>query len=93
MSRFSYPKAPGDQPWSIIDVPGPASYTAIAPGTPPTGGQTITPQDCGLQSIDWVQSMGSDNGQYDIVCLANPFVQGNAFAGVRLQWIVSATGA
>jgi hypothetical protein len=93
MSRFSYPKVPGDGLWSIVDVTGLASYAVIVIGTPPTGGQLVTPADCGLQSIDWIQSMGSDNGQYDVTCYPAPFTLGNPFAGVRLQWLTAATGA
>src|SRR5262249_37362825 len=93
MSRFSYPKVPGDTLESMVDVTGPASYTQLVVGTPPTGGQAVTATECGLQSIDWVQSMGSDNGQYDIVCVPVAFTLGNPLASVRLQWIISATGA
>jgi hypothetical protein len=93
MSRFGYPKIPGDSLWSVVDVTGPTSYTVITTGSPPTGGQLLAPADCGLQSIDWVQSLGSDDGQYDIVCVPGPFSAGNPLAGVRLQWIISATGA
>lgn len=35
MSRFSYPKVPGDAPWSIIDAIGPTSYTAVLPVVEP----------------------------------------------------------
>lgn len=93
MSRYSYPKSPGDERWAVTDMTGPASYTAIVTGTPPTGGQIIRAADFGLQSLDWVQSMGSDNGQYDIVCIPNGFTLGNPLASFLLQWIVSATGA
>jgi hypothetical protein len=92
MSRFGYPKVPGDSLWSVVDVTGPASYTVITPGTPPTGGQLLTAADCGLQSMDWVQSMGSDNGTYDVACIAAPFSAGNPLPGVRLQWVTSAAG-
>jgi hypothetical protein len=93
MSRFSYPKVPGDGPWSVVDVTGPASYAAMVPGTPPTGGQLVTAADCGLTSIHWIQSMGSNNGQYDIVCYPAAFSAGNPMASVRLQWVTAATGA
>jgi hypothetical protein len=78
---------------SILDVPGPASYTAVVTGSPPTGGQLITAADCGLQSLDWVQSQGSDDGQYDIMVVPAPFSLGNPMPAVRLMWVVAATGA
>jgi hypothetical protein len=62
-------------------------------GTPPTGGQLVTATDFGLQSLDFVQCMGSDNGQYDIACFPVPFSPGNPMTQVRVQWILSATGA
>src|SRR5215472_6456806 len=93
MSRFSYPKVPGDGLWSIVDVTGPTSYAVIVVGTPPGGGQLVTAADCGLISIDWIQSMGSDDGQYDIVCIPAPFTLGNPLVAVRLMWLISATGA
>lgn len=97
------PVPPGDRPWTIIDVDGPASYAAISTGTPPTGGQVIKASDIGLQAIDWAQAMGSDNGQYDGICyvvggLGNPRVGGtpnysNPGTQINLQWITAATGA
>lgn len=93
MSRFSYPKVPGDSLWSITDITGPASYTQVTTGTPPTGGQLVTAADFGLQSIDWVGVMASDNGQYSVAAIPAPFNLGNPLASVALQWSVAATGA
>lgn len=73
LTRYGYPKVPGDQPESIIDVSGPTSYTPLVAGspgppiTPPTGGQRITAEDFGLQSLDFVVGMGSTDGQYLVV--------------------------
>jgi|SRR5215471_13002155 len=73
LTRFSYPKVPGDQPESILDVTGPASYTPVTPGTPgppitpATGGQRITAADFGLQSLEFVVSLGSTDGQYSVI--------------------------
>src|SRR5215471_21711463 len=73
LTRFSYPKVPGDQPESILDVTGPASYTPVTPGTPgppitpPTGGQRITAADFGLQSLDFVIAIGSTDGSYSVI--------------------------
>jgi hypothetical protein len=73
LTRYGYPKVPGDQPESIIDVSGPASYTPLVEGspgppiTPITGGQRITAADFGLQSLDFVVGMGSTFGSYFVV--------------------------
>lgn len=93
MSRFGYPKVPGDAPWSVVDVEGPASYAQIVTGAIATGGQLLTAGDFGLQSFDWVGAMGSDNGQYSVVAFPAPFNAGAPMASVRLQWNIAATGA
>lgn len=73
LTRYGYPKVPGDQPESITDVSGPASYTPLVPGSPgppivpPTGGQRITAQDFGLQSLDYVTGMPSQDGKYFVL--------------------------
>ena len=92
MSRFSYPKVPGDGFESVVDVTGPVNYTQIA-GTPPTGGQVITAADFGLQSMDWVGAMGSDNGQYAAIVFPVPFTQGSSLNSVLLMWTLAASGA
>jgi hypothetical protein len=93
MSRFSYPKVPGDGFQSVTDMTGPASYAVIVSGTPPSGGQTMRASDFGLASLDWVKSMGSDNGQYVVICIPLGFSAGNPFTSFLLQWVTSATGA
>ena len=93
MSRFSYPKVPGDTPWSIADISGPVLYAPIAPGVPPSGGQVVTAADFGLESLDWVGSMGSNNGQYNAVVIPSAFNSGAPLASVRLIWTLAATGA
>ena len=109
LTRYGYPKVPGDQPESIIDVTGPASYTPLVPGTPgppvtpPTGGQRITAQDFGLQSLDFVVGMGSTGGGYFAVVvpeLIQPLpspplptqLPDGTFAAVLLAWMQVAGG-
>lgn len=97
------PSPPGDQPWTVIDIDGPASYTTITAATPPTGGQVIKATDIGMTTIDWAQCVGSDNGAYDGVCyivggLGNPRSGGSPNysqpgSQINLQWITAATGA
>jgi hypothetical protein len=106
LTRFSYPKVPGDQPWSIIDVTGPASYTEVTPGSPgppvvaPTGGQEIWAQDFGLQAFDFVVAMGSNDGQYagvivpvgGTVTAPGEFTPGGDFESLLLMWMDLSTG-
>lgn len=97
------PSPPGDEPWTIIDIDGPTSYTVITTATPPTGGQTILASDIGMTQIDAAEVMGSDNGAYTgqvyiIGGLGDPrsgatpnFSQPGT--KMLLQWITAATGA
>lgn len=89
MSRFSYPKVPGDTPWSIIDVTGPASYVKVTAGagtTPPSGGQRITAADFGLQSLDWIGAMSSGNANFSVLVTPLGFFKGDIFTSILLRW-------
>ena len=86
MSRFSYPKVPGDSLWSIVDVTGPASYVPPSVGVSPTGGQPITAADFGLQSIDWIGTMGSPGAQYNVIVIPTSTI-GAPFNAARLMWL------
>lgn len=86
LTRFSYPKVPGDQPWSIIDVRGPANYALLLTGTPPTGGQLVTAAAFGLQSIDFAMAMDSQNGAWNVHLVPDGFAVGGSFTGVRIAW-------
>ena len=98
LTNEQFPCPPGNLPWSVIDIVGPSSYTAITPGAAgvaPTGGQAVSCSALGLPvSVIWAQAMGGVNGTYDVVVYLNPF---NSLSGSRtgiiLQWIVAATGA
>jgi hypothetical protein len=98
LTNEQFPCPPGNLPWSVADIKGPASYTQIvngAAGVAPTGGQAVSKEALGLPvSVIWAKSMGAENGQYDVVCYMSPF---NSLAGSQtgliLQWMTSATGA
>lgn len=99
LTRFSYPKQPGDQPWSIIDVTGPLVYTPISGFNPLSGGQRITAQDFGLQAIDIVVAMGSNDAFASVVAIplgGTPEVptmfDGGDFQLFTLMWIELSTG-
>lgn len=80
LGRFSYPKVPGDQPWSIIDLQGPASY--------PNGGQLIYPADFGLQSFDFVAAMQSVFG-YTVEIVPTTATIGGAYSVLSVQWYLA----
>ena len=106
LTRYGYPKVPGDQPESIIDVSGPTVYAPLVPGSGgslPTGGQRITAQDFGLQSLDFVVGIGSTDGAYSVVIVPelieafpNPplptQLPDGTFAALRLAWMELAGG-
>ena len=89
----SYPAPPGNKHYSIIDRSIAGAYTAITPGTPPTGGIPIQAQEFGLSQIEWAQCVGSDNGAYDGVVYMSPFVLNKPSPAIRLQVLTAATGA
>lgn len=84
--RFSYPKVPGDQPWSIIDVRGPVAYQPLVAGTPATGGQRITARDFGLQALDFVAAMGTSNGM-NILVIPEQLALQSEFEAIRIGWM------
>ena len=94
LTNEQFPCVPGNLPWTVVDIVGPTSYTQVTPGSPPTGGQAISISALGLPvSVIWAQTMGSDDGTYDVVALLSPF---NSLAGsqtgIILEWITAATG-
>jgi len=106
LTRYSYPKVPGDQPESIIDVTGPNPYTAFVNGSPgpplvlPTGGQRITAEDFAMKGLDFVAAMPSPDGRYQVRVVPemvspppNPQptqLPDGEFVAVRLVWLDSA---
>lgn len=89
----TYPAPPGNKLLSILDLPISGAYTAITPGTPATGGIVVTARQFGLTAIEWAQTLGSDNAQYDGVVTLAPFTANQPAPSVRLQVVLSATGA
>lgn len=63
MSRIGsgqYPAPPGSQLESIATHAGPATYTVLTPGSPPTGGDTLEAVEFGLKFFDSVEVLGYD---------------------------------
>ena len=89
----SYPAPPGNKRDSILDLSISGSYTAIAPGTPITGGIVISAQQFGLQQIEWAQIVGSNDGTYDGVIYMSPYNLNQPSPAIRLGLITASTGA
>ena len=97
LSRFSFPKQPGDQPWSIVDAIAPDDYEQVIwlNDAIPIRGQLIHAQDFGLQAIDFAVAMGSNDGFWGVVIPVNFDLQGNQilvtpggnYPAVRLMWM------
>ena len=97
----NFPKVPGDQPWSVVDIAGPASYVQLVPAAPiVTGGQQIDKTVLGLATnVVFAAVLGSDDGTYYANVFLKPFIPGQptgsgaVAGGIVLQWITAATGA
>lgn len=87
-----FPQSWGSKRVQVALVTGPASYTQVTTGTPPTGGQTIKASDYGLKWIDFAQTMVSDDGQYQVVLTPATALAG-AQSSVIAVWKVAHTGA
>ncbi len=87
-----YPSPPGNLNQVVAAVPGPASYTTVVVGSPPSGGIVVTAQQLGLTSIHWAEGGVSDDGAFGIV----PIFDGNPLTGapqVRFLAYTLNTGA
>lgn len=82
----------GDRYVSVIDHPGPASYTQVTTG-PLAGGDVVTAAEFGLKSFSHVGVMGLSNDGVNEV-LACPAVSSKGeITTVTLEWFVAATRA
>lgn len=90
-----YPTVPGNKVHSVFTIaglPAPGGYVAVVPGSPPTGGQTVTAQDLGMVEIEHVVASGSDDGTY-LVNVIYPNNPTRAVRSIILQWLTAAGGA
>lgn len=87
-----FPQSFGSKRAQVALVVGPASYTQVTTGAPPTGGQIIRASDYGLKFIDMAWAAVSDDGQYEVV-----LTPATAIATAQQTWIaiwkVAHTGA
>lgn len=62
-----YPQSIGGKTESVLDHTGPASYTVVTVGTPPTGGDIISAAAFGLKWIEHMSVTGDNTGTYFVV--------------------------
>lgn len=72
---------------------GPASYTQVTPGSPPTGGDTLYAAEFGLKFFDSVEVQGlDDTGTYGAHAVWPGNISGQP-TSVKLFWFTAAGGA
>jgi hypothetical protein len=86
-----YPFSAGPKRIALITKAGPASCTAITPGSTPSGGQTVAAVDFGLKYIEYLQASVDGSGTYMVSCV--PIGTDALPKSWLLQWKTSATGA
>jgi len=87
------PHTPGDELYSRGTITGPASYTQVTPGSPPTGGQVILAKDLGFTGgISHIEFASDGTGGFTAIAIfdGSPLVP---VTQVRLLWLVTTTGA
>lgn len=87
-----YPAVPGAKRFSIYDLTGPASYTAVTAGATVTGGVTVTARQFGLSKIEFVAVMGA-GGLYDAVVYPVSVAAGLSMTSFILQFLTANGGA
>jgi hypothetical protein len=87
-----FPQSVGSRVYSVIDHVGPASYTQITPGSPPTGGDVVKASEFGLRFISAVYAGLSDDGTYNVEASMG-IAGGQEVTQATLIWIVAHTGA
>lgn len=86
-----YPQAEGSKLGSVIEKAGPASYTAVTPGAPPTGGQVLEAKEFGLKYLESVTAGLSADGAYTAFFTPTIANKNGVTAGILL-WMTAATG-
>jgi hypothetical protein len=93
-----YPDSCGSHRTAVHAHVGPASYTQISRGTPPTpatGGDTLQAVQCGMKQIEWVGGQITDSGNYrvDAIPVSASGALGQQSTTYRLKWtaLVTAT--
>jgi hypothetical protein len=89
-----FPCPPGNKNHSIGAFTGPASYTQITTGSPPTGGLQVTAAQMGMTSIEFMECSVDGTGTYKaLVIFPNNFTLTRDVPYVIVMFVVAATGA
>lgn len=87
-----FPMGVGNRMMSILDHKGPASYSQLAIGTPPTGGDVLTAAECGLKFITAISAQIDSTGTWAVDTSMTIGGAADGVTQVRLAWIVLSTG-
>jgi hypothetical protein len=87
-----FPLSFGPKRAQIALLMGPASYTQVTPGSPPTGGQALLATNFGMKWIDYAFSGVSDDGQYEVVLTPTTNTTTGQVTWIAI-WKVAHTGA
>lgn len=83
-----FPQSAGGKIQGLVKHFGPTSYTVVTPGTPPTGGDSITAAAFGMKFIERLNVVGDNTGTYVVVPIE--LVPGTTWL---LRWFTAATMA
>lgn len=70
---------------------GPASYTQVTPGSPPTGGQALSASQFGLLYLDLVLFTANDTGGFTAVWTPKSVTPQGVTAGIVAWWVAAGT--
>lgn len=87
-----FPQSFGSKRVNIALLVGPASYTVITTGSPPTGAQALAATNFGMKFIDFAIGGVSDDGQYEVVLTPATNIATGQAAWIAI-WKVAHTGA
>ena len=93
INAADFPQSFGSKRAQIAFLTGPASYTQVTTGSPPTGGQKLLATDFGLKYIAQAFGGVSDDGQYEVVLTPAQAASSPDPASWIAIWKVAHTGA
>lgn len=87
-----YPISIGNRRMAVATVTGPSSYTAVTPGSPPTGGQALSASQFGMKYLEAVH-VGFGAGGTHTGYWSPASTTSNAVSSGILIWTVANGGA
>lgn len=87
-----FPISIGNRRLAVATVSGPSSYTAVTPGTPPTGGQALSASQFGMKYLESV-SVGFGAGGTHTGYWSPTSTTANGVTAGILIWTVANGGA